>query len=154
MKIWVDADACPNPVKTIVFRAAERLAIDTVLVANHHLRVPPSRYISALQVPAGFDVADRTIAERMQAGDLIVTADVPLAAEVVRLGGTGLNPRGTLYTAENIHDHLASRDLMQGLRDQGMVGGGPAALGKAELQAFANQLDRYLTARRPDAPKV
>lgn len=144
MKIWVDADACPNPVKAILFRAAERRGVELVLVANHAVRVPPSRHITSLQVPSGFDVADSTIAERMEPGDLVITADVPLAAEVVRRGGTGLNPRGTLYTADNVHDHLASRDLMQGLRDQGMVGGGPRALGKAELQAFANQLDRYL----------
>ena len=148
MKIWVDADACPNPVKTILFRAAERLGVPLVLVANHPVKVPPSRHVTALQVPAGFDVVDATIAERMEPGDLVVTADVPLAAEVVRRGGTGLNPRGTLYTADNVHEHLASRDLMQGLRDQGMVGGGPRTLGKAELQAFANQLDRYLTAHR------
>lgn len=146
MKIWVDADACPNPIKAIVFRAAERRAIDTVLVANHHVRVPPSPYLSSMQVPAGFDMADHAIVAAMTAGDLVITADVPLAAEAVKKGGTGLNPRGTLYTAENIHDHLASRDLMQGLRDQGMIGGGPATLGKPELQAFANQLDRYLTA--------
>jgi uncharacterized protein len=146
VKIWVDADACPNPVKAIVFRAAERLAVATVLVANHHVRVPPSRYLSALQVPAGFDMADHAIVANMTPGDLVVTADVPLAAEVVRAGGTGLNPRGTLYTAENIHDHLASRDLMQGLRDQGLAGGGPGTLSKSELQAFANQLDRFLTA--------
>lgn len=146
MKIWVDADACPNAVKAIIFRAAERLAIETVLVANHHQRVPPSRYLSTRQVPAGFDMADHAIVLEMNAGDLVITADVPLAAEVVRNAGTALNPRGTLYTPENIHDHLASRDLMQGLRDQGMVGGGPASLGKAELQAFANQLDRFLTA--------
>lgn len=150
MKIWVDADACPNPVKAIVFRAAERRAVATVLVANHHQRVPPSRYLTTLQVPAGFDMADHAIVSRMSGGDLVVTGDVPLAAEVVRQGGTGLNPRGTLYTEENIHDHLASRDLMQGLRDQGLVGGGAGTLSKPELQAFANQLDRFLTTRRPD----
>lgn len=146
MKIWVDADACPNPVKAMLFRAAERRAVETVLVANHHQRVPPSRYVSAMQVPSGFDVADQVIVTHLCAGDLVVTADVPLAAEVVRRGGTGLNPRGTIYTEENIHDHLARRDLMQGLRDQGLLGGGPGTLGKAELQAFANQLDRFLTA--------
>ena len=148
MKIWVDGDACPNAVKSMVFRAAERLAVETVVVANHHQRVPPSKYVSTLQVPAGFDMADHAIVARMESGDLVVTADVPLAAQAVRQGGTGLNPRGTLYTAENVHDHLASRDLMQGLRDQGTVGGGPGELGRAELQAFANQLDRFLTASR------
>lgn len=144
MNIWVDADACPNPIKAIVFRAAERLAIDTILVANHHIRVPPSRHLSSLQVPGGFDVADRTITERLAAGDLVITADIPLAAEVVALGATGLNPRGTLYTAENIHDHLARRNLMEQLRENGMVSSGQPALGKADLQAFANQLDRFL----------
>ena len=146
MKIWVDADACPNPVKAIVFRAAERRAVETVLVANHYQRVPPSRYVSAVQVPSGSDVADDAIVAKLAPGDLVITADVPLAAEVVKLGATALNPRGTLYTEENIHDQLAGRDLMQGLRDQGLVSGGPAALGRSELQAFANQLDRYLTA--------
>lgn len=147
MKIWVDADACPNPVKAMVFRAAERVAVETVLVANHYQRVPPSPYVSAMQVPPGFDMADHAIVAHMMAGDLVITADVPLAAEVVKKGGTGLNPRGTLYTGETIHDHLASRDLMQDLRDQGLVSGGPGTLGRSELQTFANQLDRLLTAR-------
>ena len=150
MKIWVDADACPNPIKAIIFRASERLAIDTILVANHHVRVPASKHLSSLQVPGGFDVADRAITERLAAGDLVITADIPLAAEVVDLGATGLNPRGTLYTSENIHDHLARRNLMEQLRDNGMVTSSQAALGKTDLQAFANQLDRFLaTARNP-----
>lgn len=148
MTVWVDADACPNAVKAILFRAADRRGVPVVLVANHHQRVPPSRYLSTVQVPGGFDAADRAIVERVTDGDLVVTADLPLAADVVRAGGVALNPRGTLYTEESIHDHLASRDLMQGLRDQGLVSGGPGTLGKAELQAFSNQLDRYLTARR------
>lgn len=144
MKIWVDADACPNPIKAIIFRAAERLAIPTLLVANHHVRVPPSKVISSLQVPAGFDVADQAVADALEAGDLVITADVPLAAEVVKRGGTGLNPRGTLYTAENIHDHLARRNLMEQLRDAGTISSSQNALGRADLQAFANQLDRFL----------
>jgi uncharacterized protein YaiI (UPF0178 family) len=148
MNIWVDADACPNAVKAVVFRAAERLGIDTLLVANHHIRVPPSKHITSLQVPAGFDVADRAIAERLQPGDLVITGDVPLAAEVVKRGGTGLNPRGTLYTAENIHDHLARRDLLEQLRETGAITSTTSSPGKRELQEFANQLDRYLTAAR------
>lgn len=147
MKIWVDADACPNAVKSILFRAAERAEVTTILVANHHQRVPPSRYVTSRQVPAGFDVADHDIVAQVEPGDLVVTADVPLAAEVVRRGATGLNPRGTLYTPENIHDHLASRDLMQQLRDSGMASSSQAALGRADVQAFANQLDRFLASR-------
>ncbi|MFW6093066.1 MAG: YaiI/YqxD family protein [Pseudomonadota bacterium] len=149
MKIWVDADACPNAIKTVLFRAAERLEMETILVANHHLRVPPSAHVTSVQVPGGFDVADDAIASRMAAGDLVITADVPLAAEVVRLGGTALNPRGTLYTPENIHDHLARRDLLEQLRETGMHSSTQSAPGKAEVQAFANQLDRFLHARRP-----
>lgn len=145
MRIWVDADACPNPVKAVIVRAAERLGIETLLVANHHVRVPPSRYVSALQVPAGFDVADRAIAEQLAPGDLVITADVPLASEVVRRGATGLNPRGTLYTGDNIHDQLARRDLMEQLRENGTISSHQSALGKADVQAFANALDRYLT---------
>lgn len=149
MRIWVDADACPNAIKAVLFRAAERLEIETVLVANHHQRVPPSRYLKSLQVPSGFDVADNAIASQMSPGDLVITADVPLAADVVRLGGTALNPRGTLYTAENIHDHLARRNLMEQLRETGAMSSSQSAPGKAEVQAFANQLDRFLQSSRP-----
>jgi uncharacterized protein len=147
MKIWVDADACPNPIKAILFRAAERVRVETVLVANHHVRVPPSPYLSSLQVPGGFDVADHAIVDNLSAGDLVVTADVPLAAEVVRLGATALNPRGTLYDAENVHDLLARRNLSEQLREAGAITGSTGALGTGDLQAFANQLDRWLTAR-------
>jgi uncharacterized protein len=148
MKIWVDADACPNAIKAILFRAAERLHIDTVLVANHHVRVPPSPYLSSVQVPGGFDVADNAIVANMAPGDLVVTADVPLAAEVVKLGATALNPRGTLYDKENVHDLLARRNLSEQLRESGAITSSASALGRTDLQAFANQLDRYLTARR------
>ena len=148
MKIWVDADACPNPIKAVLFRAAERLGVATVLVANHHLRVPPSPYLSSLQVPSGFDGADHAILARMAPGDLVITADVPLAAEVVRLEGTALNPRGTLYTRENIHDHLARRNLMEQLRETGAVSSTQSALAKTDVQAFANQLDRFLATHR------
>jgi len=148
VKIWVDADACPNPIKAILFRAAERTRIDTVLVANHYQRVPPSAYLSSVQVPGGFDVADTAIVANLAAGDLVITADIPLAAEVVALGATALNPRGTIYTSDNIHDHLARRNLMEQLRESGAISSSQDALGKADLQAFANQLDRFLAARR------
>ncbi len=148
MRIWVDADACPGAVKEILFRAAERLRVATVLIANQFIRVPASRYISAVQVAGGFDVADNEIVARMQSGDLVITADIPLAAQVVEAGGAALNPRGTLYTAENIREHLARRNFMEQLRSTGSITGGPAALGKPDVQAFANQLDKYLTQRR------
>lgn len=144
MKIWVDADACPNPIKEVLFRAADRRAIETTLFANHAVRVPPSRHLSSVQVPGGFDVADNVILERMAAGDLVVTQDIPLADAVIGRGGTALNPRGTLYTRENIKDHLARRDLMDELRSNGMISGGPKALGRQDVQAFANALDRFL----------
>lgn len=145
MQIWVDADACPGPIKEILFRAAIRRDVALTLVANHALRVPPSPRIRALQVASGFDVADRFIAERLEPGDLVITGDIPLAADVVERGATALNPRGTLYTAENIREHLARRNFMEGLRSAGEISGGPAALGKADVQDFANALDRFLT---------
>jgi uncharacterized protein YaiI (UPF0178 family) len=145
MRIWVDADACPGAVKEILFRAADRLEVETVLVANQFLRVPPSPFVSSVQVAGGFDVADNEIVARMEAGDLVITADIPLAADVVGAGGSALNPRGTLYTAENIREHLARRNFMDELRSNGAITGGPASLGKSDVQAFANQLDRYLT---------
>lgn len=144
MHIWVDADACPAPIKDILFRAAERVGVELTLVANHALRTPPSRHIRAVQVPGGFDVADRRILEQVQAGDLVITADIPLAAEVVAAGALALNPRGQLYTEANIRERLAMRDLMDTLRSAGEVTGGPAALSNKDRQAFANQLDRLL----------
>ena len=144
MQIWVDADACPGAVKQILFRAADRLSVRVTLVANKLLSTPRSPNIRAIQVGRGFDVADRHIAESMQPGDLVVTADVPLAAEVVEKGGQALNPRGELYTEENIGEHLAMRNLMDELRSGGMETGGPASFGKADRQNFANQLDRLL----------
>ena len=116
MRIWVDADACPNPIKEIVFRAAYRLRLETTLVANHPLRTPPSLYIKSLQVEQGFDVADARILQLLSAGDLVITADIPLASEVIKANARALNPRGTLYTAENISEHLARRNLMDQLR--------------------------------------
>ena len=148
MVIWVDADACPVPIKDILFRAAERVQVQTLLVANHALRVPKSPFVKALQVERGFDVADAQILERLAAGDLVVTADVPLAAQAVAAGAFALNPRGTLYTADNVKDHLARRDFMEGLRATGEITRGPAALSKTDLQAFANELDKFLTRRR------
>lgn len=146
MVVWVDADACPGPIKEILFRAAERVEVETVFVANHAVRTPKSRFIRGVHVAAGFDVADGRIVDGVATGDLVVTADVPLAARVVAAGAVALNPRGTLYTSNNIGDHLAQRNLLDELRSAGVVRGGPAALGRAEIQAFAGALDRYLTA--------
>ena len=147
MQIWVDADACPNAVKEVIFRAAERLKVSTTLVANQYIRTPPSRYIHSLQVPQGFDVADNTIVANMTAGDLVITADIPLAAEVVEGGGTAINPRGTLYSSENIAGHLARRNFMEELRSTGEITGGPQPLSKGAIQDFANALDAFLTRR-------
>jgi len=145
MILWIDADACPAPIKEIVFRAAERAQVETVLVANHAMRVPKSRYIRAVQVESGFDIADARILEGVAAGDLVVTADIPLAARVVSSAAFALNPRGALYTADNVGDHLASRDLMDQLRSSGTLTRGPAALNGTDIQAFANELDKFLT---------
>lgn len=144
MRIWVDADACPNVIKEILFRAAERVRIPLVLVANASLRTPPSPYISSIRVRAGFDVADNTIVREMKAGDLIITADIPLAAAVIARDGHALNPRGEFYSTENIEERLTMRNFMDELRDTGVNTGGPATLGQKERQAFANQLDRFL----------
>ncbi|MEC5397017.1 YaiI/YqxD family protein [Uliginosibacterium sp. H1] len=144
MNIWVDADACPAVIKDILFRAAERKRIMTTLVANQMLRVPPSQYVRAVQVPAGFDVADHHLAAQVQAGDLVITADIPLAAMVIERGGTALNPRGELYSAANIRESLSMRDFMEGLRSSGVQTGGPPPFSQADRQAFANQLDRLL----------
>ncbi len=150
MKVWVDADACPVPIKEILFRAADRRSVEVVLVANHHMRTPRSEHVSLLIVPQGFDVADDFIAERVEVGDLVVTQDIPLAAIIVDRGAGALNPRGTLYTRENIKEHLARRNFMDELRSTGAITGGPAAFGKADVQTFANALDRYLTRQLRD----
>lgn len=144
VQIWVDADACPKAVKQVLFRAAERLAVTTTLVANQFIATPASKFISSLQVPAGLDVADDLIVEKMNPGDLVVTADIPLADQVITKGGWALNPRGMLYTTENIKDHLSRRDMFDELRTIGAVSGGPNPLGKKDVQAFANALDRFL----------
>jgi uncharacterized protein YaiI (UPF0178 family) len=148
MQIWVDADACPAVIKDILFRAAERARVTVTLVANMPLRIPTSPFVRTIRVPRGFDGADKRIAELMQPDDLVITADIPLAADVVRRGGYALNPRGELYTADNVQEYLAVRNLMQTLRGSGENVGGPAAFNHSDRHAFANQLDRLLTARR------
>lgn len=144
MRIWIDADACPKPVKEIIFRASLRTNTQVVLVANKALTVPLTGLISIIRVSAGFDMADARILEEMEKGDLVVTADVPLADEVIERGGVAINPRGELYTKDNVKDHLATRDLMAELRDSGLMTGGPKAFGPKEKQAFANKLDTLL----------
>lgn len=144
MQIWVDADACPGVIKEIIFRAAERLQISTILVANQMLRTPPSKFIRAIQVPSGFDVADRHIVEQLAPGDLVITADIPLASLVIERGAHALNPRGELYTTANIQERLTMRNFMDSLRSAGVETGGPATFGQADRQAFGNALDRFL----------
>jgi len=145
MKIWVDADACPNVIKDILFRAAQRVRISTILVANQLIKTPPSRYISKVQVRAGFDEADKYIAEAIEQGDLVITADIPLASQVIDKGGHALNPRGELYTRDNIRQRLGLRNFMEELRGSGVNTGGPPSLSQSDRQAFANELDRFLT---------
>jgi uncharacterized protein YaiI (UPF0178 family) len=151
MKIWVDADACPAVIKEILFRAAERTKTETTLVANQLLRVPPSPYLRALQVPAGFDVADNRIAQEVQPGDLVITADIPLASQVIERGGFALNPRGEFYTPDNIRQRLTMRNFMEELRGSGVDISGPSAFSQSDRQAFAAELDRFL-AKRPKPP--
>ena len=148
MKIWVDADACPKVIKEILFRAAERAEVELILVANQLLRVPASPWVRAVQVPAGFDVADNEIVRLAGAGDLVITADIPLAAEAMAKGALALNPRGERYSEETIRERLMMRDLLDTLRASGIESGGPPAFSQADRQAFAAQLDRIL-ARRP-----
>lgn len=142
--IWVDADACPAVIKEILYRAANRLGISLVLVANQPLQVPPSQHIRTVQVSAGFDVADNYIVQQAQSGDLVITADIPLADEAITKGCIALNPRGELYTTENIRQRLNMRDFMETLRSSGVNTGGPPPLNHSDRQAFANQLDRLL----------
>lgn len=148
MKIWVDADACPVAIKEILYRAANRAGIPLTLIANQMLRVPPSPWIKALQVPSGFDVADQRIVQEAGAGDLVVTADIPLAALVIAKGALVLDPRGGLLDKGNIEERLTMRHFMDSLRSSGVETGGPAALCAADKQAFANQLDRLLAKHR------
>ncbi len=148
MQIWIDADACPKPVKEILYRAAERLKTPLLLVANRPLAIPASRNIRSMVVGSGLDVADATIVRLLQPGDLVITADIPLAALVVDKGGYALNPRGELYDQENIKERLALRDFMDELRGSGVDTGGPAPFNQQDRTAFANQLDRFLTSHR------
>jgi uncharacterized protein YaiI (UPF0178 family) len=148
MQIWVDADACPGVIKDILFRVAERTQLNVTLVANQLIRVPGSRFIRALQVPAGADVADAEIVERMHTGDLVVTADIPLAAQVLDKGGYALDPRGDFFTQETIGQQLSMRAFMQELRSGGVDTGGPPAFSQADRQRFANALDRHLARHR------
>ena len=146
MKIWVDADACPVVVKEILFRAADRTRVQLTLVANQPLSTPASSNINTLQVPRGFDVADDEIVKRLEAGDLVITSDIPLAAEVIEKGGHALSPRGEMHTTENIGARLNMRDFLDTMRSSGVeMGGGPAAFSQRDKQTFANELDRFLT---------
>lgn len=145
MRIWVDADACPAVIKDILFRAAERTGLSLTLVANHPLRIPRSPRINFIQVGAGSDVADNEIVKRLSGGDLVITADIPMAAAVIARGGKAINPRGELYSAENIGGRLNMRDFMDGLRSDGVDTGGPPPLGQKDRNAFANNLDTVLT---------
>ena len=143
--VWIDGDACPRAIKDVVFRAAIRREVQTTLIANHAMQVPRSPFIQRRQVAAGFDEADNAILEAIVAGDIVITADVPFADEAIARGATAINPRGIEYTAENIKDHRARRDLREELRSFGEVSGGPPPFGKNEVQQFSNVFDRLLT---------
>ena len=144
MKIWVDADACPNVVKEILFRAADRAKISVTLVANQYIRTPPSPFLRSIQVEQGFDVADNYIVQQAEVGDLVITADIPLADELITKGAHALNPRGELYTKDTIKQRLQMRDFMETMRSSGIQTGGPSALTQADRQNFANKLDSFL----------
>lgn len=150
MQIWVDADACPGEIKELLFRAANRTKTKVTLVANQPMRTPRSEFIDSLLVSAGMDVADRRIVDLVTPGDLVITADIPLAAEVVANGAQALDPRGELYTDANVGARLAVRNLLDELRGGGQITGGPANFNAKDRQAFANQLDRWLTASKDD----
>jgi uncharacterized protein len=145
MRIWVDADGCPGEIKDFLYRAAKKRKVLVTLVANQPLRTPVSPFITSVRVGEGTNVADRYIVDVVAPGDLVITADIPLAAAVVAKGGQALDPRGELYTEQNVGQRLASRNLLDGLRGEGLITGGPANLGARNRQAFANQLDRWLT---------
>jgi uncharacterized protein YaiI (UPF0178 family) len=152
MHIWVDADACPAVIKDILYRAAERTQRSMTLVANTMLRTPPSEYIRALQVPRGIDVADSHIVKELKAGDLVITADIPLAADVIAKRGHALNPRGEFYTTETIQERLALRNYLDELRGTGVRTGGPEPIGNTDRKRFADQLDRFLGRLKKDRP--
>jgi len=145
MQIWIDADACPVVIKEILYRAAERTKIQLTLVANQPMNTPKSRFIKSIQVSQGFDVADNEIVNRLSAGDLVITSDIPLAADVIEKGGIALSPRGELYTTDNIRARLNMRDFMESLRSSGVDTGGPPALNQSDRKAFANHLDHFLS---------
>jgi uncharacterized protein YaiI (UPF0178 family) len=147
MHIWVDADACPGVIKEILFRAAERVQVPLTLVANKQLRTPLSPLMSTMVVPNGFDAADEQIVDLVRQGDLVITADIPLAAKVIAKGAQALDPRGTFYSAENIQERLTLRNFMDQLRSSGVETGGPPTFNQGDRRAFANQLDRFLTSR-------
>ncbi|MBR9814229.1 YaiI/YqxD family protein [bacterium] len=149
MHIWVDADACPVVIRQILFRAAKRTNVPVTLVANHPLSVPRGGTVTMLQVSSGFDVADNEIVKRLSAGDLVITSDIPLAAEVIDAGGQAISPRGERFSADTIKGKLSMRDFMETMRSSGVeMSGGPAAMGNADKQAFANLLDQALARRR------
>ncbi|MGB5179351.1 MAG: YaiI/YqxD family protein [Gammaproteobacteria bacterium] len=150
MKIWVDADACPVVIREILFKAAERTGVQLTLVANQPVRIPPSRFIKFIHVASGFDVADNEIVKRLAAGDLVITGDIPLAAEVIDKGGLALNPRGELYSADNIRARLNMRDFMDNLRASGIDTGGPSSPGMSDRKSFADHLDKLLTRHAGD----
>ena len=152
MQIWVDADACPKAIKDILFRAAERTGILTILVANQYLQTPPSRYIKSMLVKSGYDMADNEIVKRLSAGDLVITGDIPLAYDVIGKGGHAINPRGERYTQDTIKERLSMRDFMDTLRSSGINTGGPSALNSRDIQAFANQLDKFLAEQGAKKP--
>ncbi|MEX1201377.1 MAG: YaiI/YqxD family protein [Methylophaga sp.] len=143
-EIWVDADACPVVIKEILYRAATRTETQTTFIANHSLRLPPSPFLKFMQVHSGFDVADNEIVARLKAGDLVVTADIPLAAEAIEKGALALNPRGELYTKDSIQARLTMRNFMETMRSSGEQISGPDAFHQRDRQAFANQLDQWL----------
>lgn len=148
MPIWVDADACPKVIKEVLYRAAEREQMIVTLVANQSLSVPPSRFIRTLRVSAGFDVADNEIVRRAVSGDLVITGDIPLAAEVMEKGAVALNPRGERYSEATIRERLTMRDFMDTMRASGVQTGGPPALNQRDRQAFANELDKWFQQQR------
>ncbi|MDP5055897.1 YaiI/YqxD family protein [Marinomonas hwangdonensis] len=147
MRLWVDADACPNVIKTILFRAAERVQIPCILVANQAIAIPPSKWIERRVVGSGFDVADNYIVDHIDTADLVITADIPLASDVIEKGALAINPRGELYTKENIKQRLGMRDFMEQMRSSGVQTGGPASFNQQDRMAFANTLDKLLARR-------
>lgn len=153
MIIWVDADACPKAIKSILFKAANRTETETILVANQYIETPKSKFIRMKRVEKGFDVADTYIATACEPGDLVITADIPLAKLVVDKGAHALDPRGTLYHADNIGERLSVRNFMSDMRDAGLSSGGPASLGSRELNVFASKLDAFLAAHNPNPKK-